>query len=192
MADKPEVPQRLSDPESWVDQYGDYLFRFAMLRIRDSRNAEDLVQETLLGALQARKRFAGQSTERSWLVGILKHKIVDHYRRAGRETVELDVEALAKEVRNQFDEEGHWKRGQTEPRQWGEDPGSLLERKQFWVVLQRCLSELSPRHAAVFSLREIDDLSSEDIRKMLNITASNLWVMLHRARAHLRQCLEWD
>ncbi|MEW6542242.1 MAG: sigma-70 family RNA polymerase sigma factor [Nitrospirota bacterium] len=182
----------LTDPMTWVDQHGDYLFRFALLRIRDRGVAEEIVQETFLAALQARERFAGQSSERSWLVGIMKHKILDHFRKGGREQpgVEGDVAGNELERDDAFDERGHWKLDRAAPRDWPDDPGGLLERKQFWEVLTRCLGKLPPRMAQVFSLREIDEVTSDEICASLNITPSNLWVLLHRARKHLRQCLE--
>jgi RNA polymerase sigma-70 factor (ECF subfamily) len=89
-----------------------------------------------------------------------------------------------------FDENGHWKRDETGPCEWNADPERLLERKQFWIALDRCLSKLPPRMAHVFSLREIDGVSSEHVCEVLNLSASNLWVLMHRARMQLRQCLE--
>ena len=182
--------RRLSDPETWVDQHGDYLFRCALLRVRDPHLAEDIVQETLVAAFQGRERFAGESSERSWLLGILKHKVIDYFRKNSREGPSEDVERLINEQEQAFDGRGNWNRDTFGPKEWTEDPGTILERKEFWDVLKRCISELPPRLARAFSLREIDDLDSEEICKLLNISATNLWVMLHRARSHLRQCLE--
>jgi RNA polymerase sigma-70 factor (ECF subfamily) len=124
------------------------------------------------------------------LVGILKHKVIDHFRKNSREGPSEDVERLINEQDQSFHGRGDWKRDTTGPKEWTEDPGIILERKEFWDVLKRCVSELPPRMAHAFSLREIDNLSSEEICKALNITATNLWVMLHRARMHLRRCLE--
>jgi RNA polymerase sigma-70 factor (ECF subfamily) len=185
---------RLSDPETWVDQHGDSLYRYALLRLRDPVVAEDLVQETFLAALQARQNFAGQSSEKTWLVGILKHKIVDYFRKTRREQPADTSEPLANEPENLFRTTGPWvghfdpERGPTE---WA-DPFKALEQMEFWKILERCLSELPARTASAFSLRELDDLSTEEICKMLSISANNLWVMLHRARAHLRHCLEMN
>lgn len=180
----------LSNPEQWVVRYGDYLFRYARFRVWDHRAAEDLVQETLLAALQAQAHFAGQSSERTWLVAILKHKILDHFRKAGRERLVYQDEGLNGTPEDLFDDAGHWKSGMDGPKEWGANPSLILERKEFWDVLQRCLSELPSRMASAFSLREIDDLPSEEICKVLNISATNLGVMLHRARGRLRRCLE--
>lgn len=173
-----------------MDLHGDSLFRYALLRTRDPRVAEDLVQETFLAALQNRARFAERSSERTWLIGILKHKIMDYFRQTSREST-LDGDDQATEVVvDLFDDQGHWHAPATAPKNWIEDPSQILERKEFWDVLARCLAALPPRQARAFSLREIDDLDSEEICKLLNISATNLWVMLHRARSHLRRCLE--
>jgi RNA polymerase sigma-70 factor (ECF subfamily) len=181
----------LSDPEAWVDQHGDYLYRYAMLRVQSRVVAEDLVQETFLAALTAQKRFAGQSSERSWMVGILKHKIIDRCRKEIREkSAEDPLFVDGTEDEASFDEAGHWKLDQTAPLDWPDHPGAVLERKQFWSSLQRCVGLLPPTMAQVFTLREVDEVESEAICDMLKISSSNLWVLLHRARKHLRQCLE--
>lgn len=179
-----------SDPERWVEIHGDALYRFALLRLRDPKLAEDAVQETLLSALQARDRFLGQASERSWLIGILKHKVIDYFRKISRESLMEDATQFEEEMEGVFDENGHWKRDETGPCEWNADPETLLERKQFWTALDGCLSKLPPRMAHVFSLREIDGVGSEQVCEALNISASNLWVLMHRARMQLRRCLE--
>ncbi len=182
----------LSDPDNWPDLHGDYLFRYALLRTREPNVAEEMVQETFLAALQARGRFAGQSSERSWLVGIMKHKIVDHVRKVTREIPTDDIDRLLTEEEpdGAFDSKGHWKRDLTAPQDWPEHPDAAVEQKQFWDVLKLCLGELPPRMAQVFTLREVDDTSTEVICSSLKITPGNLWVLLHRTRKHLRGCLE--
>jgi RNA polymerase sigma-70 factor (ECF subfamily) len=182
----------VSDPERWVELYGDYLFRYAMTRLRDPAQAEDAVQETFLAALKADKRFAGRSAERTWLAGILKNKVCDYYRRASRETPFADLEFYADEESGRFvgagAQEGAWIRG-LGPRPWP-TPAESLENKGFWQAYRDCSERLPKRTAAVFNLREVDNLGSEEICLMLKISESNLWVMLHRARMALRQCLE--
>lgn len=181
------VRHQQSDPENWVDTYGDDLFRYAMFRLRDPELAEDVVQETFLSALQARKQFLGQSSERTWLYGILKHKIVDSIRKASRE-LPLEVSELPKEAAEDFfDDVGKWR---DEPADWGADPSKDLERKEFKKVFERCLANLPSRLGDAFSLRELDGLSSKEVCKVLRISATNLWVMLYRARIQLRHCLE--
>lgn len=178
-----------SDPETWVDQHGNYLFRCAILRVRNHTVAEELVQETFLAGLQAKDRFAGLSSERSWLVGILKHKVVDYFRKNSREQIEPESDRLDGDGQQSFDELGQWNPDATGPKAWN-DPTRAVDQKQFWVVMKQCLEKLPGRTAKVFSLREIDEVPSEEICAMLNITKSNLWVMLYRARSQLRQCLE--
>jgi len=180
------------NPETWVEKHGDYLYSYALLRLRRRELAEEIVQETFLAALKARQNFAGQSTERTWLVGILKHKIVDHYRRASREHYVADFEMEPSEEEH-FRQSGEWINHWTlagAPKDWSEDPGQVVEQKDFWEVFNRCLAQLPPRLASAFSLREIDGLSSEEVCQILNVSANNLWVMLHRARAALRRSLE--
>lgn len=185
-------PIQLSNPEDWVNQYGDYLFRFAVRRVENQELAEDLVQETFLAALQARDRFVGTSTEKSWLVGILKHKLIDHYRKRSRESVSDDVGWLeaAGEGEGVFDQDGNWNLNHATPKESPSDPSNLLERKEFWQGLNQALSELPPRMAKAYWLREVDGFTTNEICEMLHITPANLWVILSRARMRLRNSLE--
>jgi RNA polymerase sigma-70 factor (ECF subfamily) len=182
-----------TNPDQWVDLHGDYLYGYAMRRLRDADLVEELVQETFLAALQSRQKFAGQSSERTWLIGILKHKIVDRFRKSSREVPLDDAELLANEHDSMFRQTGEWVGHWTSdaaPKDWGHDPRAAMEKKEFWNTLDRCLGELPPRLAQVFILREVEELSTEEICQTLNISANNLWVMLHRARTQLRQSLE--
>ena len=182
----------LSDPERWVELHGDYLFKYAMARLRDPTKAEDAVQETFLAALKGGQAFAGRSAGKSWLVGILKNKIYDHYRRASRETPFTDLEFYSEEESGRFVAEGVFKGAwihELAPREWP-NPGESLANKEFWQTYRDCSGRLPKRVAAVFNLREVDDLDSKRICRMLNISERNLWVMLHRARMALRRCLE--
>jgi RNA polymerase sigma-70 factor (ECF subfamily) len=175
------------DPSEWVDRYGDYLFRYSMLRVRDRSRAEDLVQETFLAALKGRHSFSGHSSEGTWLVGILKHKILDHFRRQSRE-VSLPGEDLPDPPGDDpFKADGHWAAG---PAEWAGNPADLFRQKEFIEQLTICLSGLTPTHATVFTLREIEGAGTEEICMELNVTETNLWVILHRARMQLRKCLE--
>ncbi|HJU54931.1 MAG TPA: sigma-70 family RNA polymerase sigma factor [Pyrinomonadaceae bacterium] len=189
------------DPGVWVDEHGDYLYRYAMFRLRDASLAEDVVQETLLAALQAYAGFGGRGSERTWLVGILKHKVADYFRRLSRETTIQQDEGEAlwqSELFMQTGEwVGHWVAAvhpeQAEalgPIEWRATPEQLLEQGEFWEVFNRCLSPLPARIASAFTLREVDGLTSEEICDILDVKVNNLWVMLHRARAHLRRCIE--
>ena len=178
---------QISDPEVWVDEHGDALFRYALFRIQNGQVAEDLVQETFLAALRGKDSFAGRSSVKTWLFGILKHKIIDHIRKISRERPEEDIETLANLADKTFDEQGVWK---SQPAKWTTDPGLLFQQQEFWEMLQYCLSELPPRLNQVFTLRELDELSAEEVRKILQVSPTNGGVMLHRARMRLRECLE--
>lgn len=175
------------DPERWLAEYGDYLFRYAVSRLRDRAAAEDAVQETFLAALKARSTFSGRSAEKTWLVGILKHKIVDHIRKDSREQTYEDAEQVDGRVDDFFDAKGHWKAG---PPEWSVNPRKAFEQKEFWDVLQGCLAGLKGRHRTAFMLRELDGVSGEEICKTLGITSTNLWVILYRAREKLQTCLQ--
>jgi len=175
------------DPSEWVGRYGDYLFRYAMLRLRNRSAAEDVVQETFLAALKSRGSFAGKSSESTWLVGILKHKIIDHFRRQAREAPLGENDLREHPDPSSFDSSGHWTSGPTE---WGGNPADLYREKKFLDQLTECLSGLSPNLANAFTLREIEGADTGEICKVLNVTETNLWVILHRARMLLRRCLE--
>ena len=188
---QPSIPTKgvAANPERWVDEHGDCLYRYALVRVRRPELAEDLVQETLLAAVRSLQKFAGHSSERSWLVGILKNKIVDYYRKLGRETSFTDMEFLKDECSHKFVEGGFWNHD-LGPHEWRPAADEVMHKGEFWQTLRNCLSKLPPRVAAVFTLREMDDLTSKEICSILSVTESNLWVMLHRARMALRECLE--
>jgi len=174
------------DPEVWVDEHGDALFRYALFRIRDAQVAEDLVQEAFLAAIRGKDSFAGRSSVKTWLFGILKHKIIDHIRKVSRERPAEDIEAIADLADKNFDDQGGWKH---QPSQWATNPGLLFQQQEFWEILQQCLSELPPRLNQAFTLRELDGHSVDEVRKILNVTPTNGGVMLYRARMRLRECL---
>ena len=197
-ADKPTAPAEtkptgaLSDPERWVEEHGDYLFKFALMRLRDPLKAEDAVQDTFLAALKGSQQFAGRSAEKSWLVGILKNKICDHFRKAGRETSFTDLQFYNDEDSDRFVTQGAGKGGwihELGPREWP-NAGESLDQELFWKTYRECAAKLPKSVAAAFNLREVDGTESKEICALLNISEANLWVMLHRARMALRRCLE--
>lgn len=177
----------LPDPATWVDRHGDFLFQFAVSRLGNRTVAEDLVQDTFLAALRAEKNFSGRSAERTWFVGILKHKIIDHLRRHGRERPVRAFHASGGAGEELFDEGGWWK---VKPATWPDDPRDVLEQKEFWQAFRNCLENLPQRLRTVFSLREMDDLPTDKVCKALKVTPGNLGVLLYRARMGLRRCLE--
>ena len=165
-----------------------YLLRVARLQLRNDELAEDVVQDTLVAALQAAAGFSGKSSVKTWLTGILKHKIVDEIR---RKTAAPSFAPHAEESRIDdfdalFDETGHW---DNPPANWG-SPDGALERREFFDILELCLDKLPPTTARVFVMREVMELESAEICKELAITATSLWVIMYRARMSLRECLE--
>jgi RNA polymerase sigma-70 factor (TIGR02943 family) len=159
-----------------------YLLRYATLQLRDAHAAEDAVQETLLAALAGEAGFAGRSNLRTWLTGILKHKIVDAIRRMSRESTLGSEEEFAA----LFDERGHW---HEMPPPW-RDPDQSLDQKQFFAVLEECLAKLPAKTSQAFMMREHMGFETGDICKELAITPTHCWVLLHRARLALRLCLQ--
>jgi RNA polymerase sigma-70 factor (ECF subfamily) len=180
------VTHQLADPATWVDRYGDYLFRYALSFVRDRDLAEDLVQETFLAGLQSRAGFGQLSSEKAWLFAILKHKAIDHYRKHGRGRDEIEFQHVFVRKGSRA---GSW-RSNLGPKAWNLDPEKIVEQQALAAILGDCLDRLSPRLAMVFRLREIDQLKSKVICSELGITENNLWVMLHRARLCLRNCIE--
>ena len=165
-----------------------YLLRVAMLQLRDAALAEDVVQDTLVAALQGESGFSGKSSLRTWLTGILKHKIVDAIRRKTRAPAfaSFDEECRIDDFDALFDETGHW---ENPPADWG-DPESQLSQQQFFEVMQSCLDKLPANTARVFVMREVMELDADEICQELTITSNNLWVILYRGRMALRLCLE--
>jgi len=186
MDKSPTSERKLSQPESWLEQHGDALYRYAYSRLRNAQQAEDLVQETLLAAFQARQNFAGRSTERTWLIGILKNKLMDFLRKSAREQPLGAIDDIEAEIGAMFVADGHWK---TPPSAW-ENPTEALEQKQFWKIMAECLEALPARQAQVFAMCEFDGRDSEEVCKVFQIAATNLWILLHRARLRLRECLD--
>lgn len=162
------------------------LLRYARTQLRNETWAEDAVSDTLLAALEKPQAFAGHSQLKTWLVGILKHKLIDQLRRHAREATVLtsdDGEDLDDLL---FATDGHWREA---PGTWVSPEASLGER-QFFEVLEACIEHLPPVQGRVFMMREWLGLETEEICKELAITATNLWVLLHRARLRLRECLQ--
>ena len=176
------------DPATWLDRHGDVLFRYAVTRVRDQSVAEDLVQETLLAAISAKGSFRAGSTERTWLIGILRHKLLDFFRRAARERkLQRDWSTSQTGGGQDFDEQGNWNATVSE---WS-SPERSLEKTEFWQVFNGCLDALPERLRTSFALRELEGLDSDALVKTLDISSkNNLWVMLSRARQRIRSCMQ--
>ena len=176
----------MSDIAHQIESLRPQLIRFARAQLRNDAWAEDAVSETVLAALERPQAFKGQSQLKTWLIGILKHKLIDQLRRHSREATVLvddDGEDIDEAL---FQSDGHWREA---PRDWG-DPDAACSQKQFFAVLEACCEHLPPVQGRVFMMREWLELDTEEICKELAITATNLWVLLHRARLRLRECLQ--
>lgn len=172
-------------------QFRSYLMRYALLQLRDQTAAEDVVQETLLAAVEGSDKFSGRSSVKTWLTAILKHKIVDHIRRGAREQPLARNSAEAERgeaalVDALFAENGHWSRP---PSSWG-SPEQSFENRRFWEAFEMCSKLMPAKTAQVFVMREVMDLTTEEICKEMDITATHCWVILHRARLSLKACLD--
>lgn len=172
------------NPKEWVKQYADYLFKFAVLRVRDEQIAQDLVQDTFLSALKAIEKFKGNSTERTWLTGILKHKIIDNYRKQSASLQSINSDKTIEEVFFET-ENGHWKKEHA-PQQFAEP----MQEKEFDAVLKACMQKLPKLWASVFLMKHIDEEETAVILSELRLTSANFWVIIHRTKLNLRACLQ--
>lgn len=182
-----------SEPQQRLAALRPTLVRFARLHLRDDGAVEDVVQETLLAALAGLERFAGEAQLETWVIGILRNKLVDHLRRKGREQ-KVMVSATDEEGEEDFDRcldalfaaDGHWADA---PQDWG-DPQQVLSERQFLTVVETCLESLPERLARIFTLREILEFDTDEICKEIGLTPTNCFVQLYRARMRLRECLQ--
>jgi RNA polymerase sigma-70 factor (ECF subfamily) len=174
------------DAGQWVDLYSDYLFSYAVSRVYSKETAHDLVQDTFLSALKAYSSFEAKSSVRTWLVSILKNKIIDHYRKNARN---VEDQIIDSPFRDGGDFSGHWLETRA-PKGKQFDADTMVSHSEFMQVLTACLERLTPQAAAVFSLKVMEELESSEVCKEVGISSSNLWVILHRARLQMRECLE--
>ncbi len=187
------LPPAMSDPRfAEIESHRPYLLRYALAQLRDGQLAEEAVQEALLAALESLASFGGKSTLRTWLTSILRFKVIDLQRRAVSERATLEPTDFAAGGEDEgwldelFDSTGHWRQA---PQAWS-DPEAALEQRRFWEAFEHCLDRLPAAGGRVFFKREILGEETADICKDEGITASNCWVILHRARLALRACLE--
>lgn len=185
MQDSQDMPQPDIDPTRWVDEYGDYLYRYAFSRLRDNAAAEEVVQETFLAGIRFQDRYTGEGAERAWLLGILKRKLIDYVRMRNRYDRDGSYEDSNDPSAQLFDQNGNWKAGTFA----SAAPADQVESQEIWDVVRGCLEHLPKGQADVFVLSVMEEMETEEICKELGITASNLWVRLHRARLALAKCV---
>ncbi|WP_350290992.1 sigma-70 family RNA polymerase sigma factor [uncultured Croceitalea sp.] len=180
------MPKNELHPEKWVDSYADYLFNYAVSRVSDSEIAKDLVQETFFAGLNSAKNYKGDAAERTWLIAILKRKVIDHYRKINSKKGKAEVRMSY--VSSGDENEGDWLEERVaDPFSKGGD--DTLENKELGLAIQDCLSKLPKKQSLVFTMKTIQGISTEDICNELGINPSNLWVMIHRARTALMGCM---
>ncbi len=177
-----------TNPTEWVDKYSDPLFKYAVVRINDSEIAKDLVQDTFLSALKNSANFRGEMSEKNWLYLILKNKIIDHYRSKAR-SLTSSINAHLEKNFDHFDENGSWMKN-TAPKEWSINYTQTIETKEFNQAIENCKNKLKELQNLVFTMKYIDDFNSDKICKELNITSSNYWVLVHRAKLQMRACIE--
>ena len=174
------------NPEKWVYEYGDYLYGFAMSRLSSKDLAQDLLQDTFLAAYKSKDNFKGNSNEKTWLVSILKRKIFDHYRKKSR-NIEYSMGFDSPFVQDKF-MHGQW-REERVPKPW-EDNDDWSQDEEFIRILRKCIEHLPEKWKSVFTLKHIDEIKNDEIIKELDISESNIWVIVHRSKVKLRECIQ--
>ncbi len=173
------------NPEKWIDTYSDYLYNYAIVRVNDALVAQDLISETFLAGLKSKKNFKGEATERTWLISILKRKIIDHYRRSNSAKGKAEIHIS---YRNE-EEEGDWlEENAADP--FDKTAEDTMENEELRLAILECMEKLPKKQAAIFKLKTLEDYDTEALCKQFNITPSNLWVIIHRARKLMIACLE--
>ncbi|OIR01353.1 RNA polymerase sigma factor SigM [mine drainage metagenome] len=179
---------KIANPKNWLTLYGDLLYNYTLMRVNDQAIAEDLVQETFLSALKAIDTYKGIASEKNWLFAILKNKIIDFYRKRATELTRTEMPDLQNADDDWFNAEGSWnEKGM--PNDWSVSE-NLIERKEVQKIIDWCRNNLKELQQNVFTLKYMEDLNSDEICKVLNISPSNYWTIIHRARLQMRSCVE--
>ncbi|RED48466.1 sigma-70 family RNA polymerase sigma factor [Seonamhaeicola aphaedonensis] len=179
------MPKHEINPNKWIDSYSDYLYNYTIARINDREVAQDLVQDTFLAGLKSMKNFKGEASERTWLISILKRKIIDHYRKINSNKGKAEVRINYKDEES----EGDWLEERVaDP--FDKTAEDTMQNSELGNAIYNCLSKLPLKQADVFKMKTIQGIETEVICNELNITASNLWVIIHRARTAMADCLK--
>lgn len=185
----------MTNPKEWVSKYGDYLFRIAMIKVNDTETAQDLVQDTFLSAIKGLDSFKGESSEKTWLISILRNKIIDYYR---KKNVFRDTATYLNQTEMAFHEHffqedetssAHWIAGSM-PSLWKSDADETLTEMEFFKVMEECIQKMPSKFIPIFTAKFIEEEEAEKICKDYEITPSNYWVIIHRAKLLMRSCLE--
>ncbi len=176
------------DPNQWIANYGDILYNYAHSRLSSSEIAEDVVQDTFVSALGAKDNFRGDSSEKTWLFAILKRKIIDYYRKSSTKN-EFSESQFNTPFKNSGFFEGHWNSNRG-PAEWSFTADGSLRQSEFQDIMELCLSFLPDKWKSIFVLKVMEEIETDKVCKEIGCTSSNLWVILHRARLQLRECIE--
>jgi len=180
------MPTNTIDPNAWVDKYSDYLFNYTIVRVDDQEIAQDLVQETFFAGLKSMKNFKGEASERTWLISILKRKIIDHYRKINSNKGKAEVRI---NYTSDSETEGDWLEERvSDP--FDKNAEGDIENAELGLAIHSCLAKLPEKQALIFKMKTIQGFDTEAICNEFDITASNLWVIIHRARTAMAECLE--
>ena len=180
------MTQHSINPNNWIKNYSDYLFNYTITRVSDREIAQDLVQETFLAGLKSKDNFKGQASERTWLVAILKRKIIDHYRKINSNKGKAEVRMT---YNSDSETEGDWleeRVGDVHEKN-AEDS---IENEELGLAIHNCLDKLPEKQAKIFKMKTLLNYETEAICNEMDITASNLWVIIHRARMAMASCME--
>jgi len=178
--------KHILNPNKWVALHADYLFNYTIGRINNHDLAKDIVQDTFFAGLKAKSNFQGKASERTWLISILKRKIIDHYRKINSAKGKAEVKM---NFYTNGDREGEWIEERV-PTAWNSEIEKVIENNELSDALEKCINALPEKYAMVFRMKTIQQFETEEICKELEITSSNLWVIIHRARTQLRKCME--
>lgn len=172
------------NPEKWVDKYADYLYNYTIVRVNDHIVAQDLISETFLAGLKSKNNFKGEASERTWLISILKRKIIDYYRKINSNKGKAEVHISYRD-----EAEGDWlEENAVDP--FDHTAENKMENKELGLAILECLDKLPEKQATIFKKKTVENFDTEAICKEYNITPSNLWVIIHRARKSMAECLE--
>lgn len=179
------MPSHQIDPTKWVDQYSDYLFNYTIARVNDRDMAQDLISETFLAGLKSMKNFKGEASERTWLISILKRKIIDHYRKSNSKKGQAEVHINYKDEES----EGDWLEERVaDP--FDKTAEDSIQNEELGEAIFGCLGKLPEKQANIFKMKTIDNIDTEVICNEFGITSSNFWVIIHRARTAMAECME--
>ncbi len=180
------MPNNQLDPNTWISLYADYLYNYTIVRVKDRETAQDLVQETFFAGLKSMANFKGEASERTWLISILKRKIIDHYRKINSKKGQAEVRI---NYNSDVESEGDWLEERVADG-YDRNAEDQMQNEELGLAIEDCLDKLPEKQATIFKMKTILGYDTETICNELNITASNLWVIIHRARTSLSGCLE--